>query len=71
MMGDDGYYHFYLWDSKPREGGSVMSHNLNVVLTWAERIAKVIIIMVPAFRAAAREIEAARTEAKLIRNDEE
>lgn len=48
-----------------------MSAKLAVVLTWAERIATAVLIAVPAIRGVASELEAARSEVKLISNDED
>ncbi len=46
-----------------------MSLKLDVVLTWAEAIAGAILIVVPAIRGVASQMEAAK--ATLISNDEE
>lgn len=48
-----------------------MSAKLKVVLTWAERIATVVLIAVPAIRSISSEVDAAKAEIALIRKEED
>ena len=48
-----------------------MSATLKVILTWAERIATVVLIAVPAIRSISSEVDAARVEIDLIRKDDD
>ena len=48
-----------------------MSATLKVILTWAERIATVVLIAVPAIRGISSEVDAAKVEIDLIRKDDD
>lgn len=48
-----------------------MSATLKVILTWAERVATVVLIAVPAIRSISSEVDAAKVEIDLIRKDED
>ncbi len=48
-----------------------MSATLKVILTWAERIATVVLIAVPAIRSIYSEVDAAKAEIDLIRKDDD
>ncbi len=48
-----------------------MSATLKVILTWAERIATVVLIAVPAIRSISSEVDAAKVEIDLIRKDDD
>ena len=48
-----------------------MSAKLKVILTWAERIATVVLIAVPAIRSISSEVDAAKVEIDLIRKGDD